>query len=225
MHLRTASLKLLALLAAILPPSFSSAEIIDFDSLAAMTFWATTPIADDAKLSTQLLASHGVAFSSGDPYVAVVALGAGHATSGINGIGGSNGSGVLTYDKASPIKISFFDPSHTTTAAETDFVSLRVDLAGEGQTIYLRAYDYLDDLIAETSAVNFGGPTLAISANGIHSVRFFGTTDFGGAAVDDLTFADLTALSIPEPGTLPLLALATIAFFAVSWRSANPKVA
>ena len=59
--------------------------------------------------SDQFLSTLGVSFSSGSPYVAAVGLGEGHATSGINGIGGTTPGGFLTYDGVFPI-IATGDP-------------------------------------------------------------------------------------------------------------------
>ena len=191
---------------------------IDFEGLPAMTYFPGSPIPESAKLSSQLLTSYGVTFSSADPYVAVVALGFGHATSGVNGIGASNGYGILTYDKAFPISFEFFNPVNPTTKAVTDFVSLRGDNAGSNETVFLRAYDTLGNIIAETSAVDNGGPTLSIAVQGIHSVRFFGTRDSGGVAVDDLTFGQLTIPSVPEPSST-VLALAGIVLLATFRKS------
>jgi hypothetical protein len=67
--------------------------VIDFEGLSAMTFISGNPIPPSAQLSDTFLFTHGVRFSSGSPYVAVVDLGVGHATSGTNGIGGPRRQG------------------------------------------------------------------------------------------------------------------------------------
>lgn len=188
--------------------SASPVNTIDFEGLASMTYFSGNPIPDSAKLSTQLVSTYGVAFASADPWVAVVNLGLNHATSGINGLGGSRDNGILTYSNAFPISFEFFDPSNAATKATTDFVSIRGDLAAGWQVIYLRAYDLFGNQIAETSEIDSGGSTLSISAQGIHSVRFFGTEDIGGVAIDDFSFGKLTSVrdenSVPEPSTLAL---------------------
>jgi len=63
-----------------------------------------------AQLSEQLLRSHGVVFTSesGMPYVAVVNLGLGHATSGTNGMGGVDAQNRLQY--TTPVRANFFLP-------------------------------------------------------------------------------------------------------------------
>jgi hypothetical protein len=185
----------------------ASPIVLDFEGLAAMTFVSGNPIPDAARLSDQFLAIAGVTFSSGDPYVAVVELGDGHATSGVNGIGGARPGGVLTYDRAFPVVATFFDPANPSVPGVTDFVSVRADLAGEGQLITLNAYDVHGALLQSFTTVNSGGPTLSVTAPGIHSVRFLGTIDTAGAALDDFTFNPVEPASIPEPSILTLLSV------------------
>jgi hypothetical protein len=171
--------------------------VIDFEGLDAMTFFSGNPIPDSARLSDAFLPTHGVRFSSGSPYVAVVDLGVGHATSGTNGIGGSTPAGVLTYDRQYPIVISFFDPGNPSVPAVTDFVSVRGDNGGSGLPITLNAFDVEGNLIASFTTVDAGGATLTVAAVGIHSVQFVGTRDEeGGVALDDLTFNPVTPVSV-----------------------------
>jgi hypothetical protein len=175
--------------------------VIDFEGLSAMTFISGNPIPPSARLSDAFLFTHGVKFSSGSPYVAVVDLGVGHATSGTNGIGGSTPTGVLTYDRQFPIVVSFFDPSDPSMPAVTDFVSVRGDLQGSGQSITLNAFDVDGNLIASFTTTDDGGATLSVSAPGIHSVQFLGTQDVvGGVALDDLTFNRVTPAGPPHVG-------------------------
>jgi hypothetical protein len=47
----------------------------------------------------------------------------------------------LTYDRMNPITASFFDPNNPSLPAVTNFVSLRGDLIGTGQSITLNAFD------------------------------------------------------------------------------------
>src|SRR5688500_5065468 len=69
---------------------------LNFEDRSGMTFLPGNPVPASAQLRDQYLLSHGVRFGSqSTPYVAVVALGSGHATSGINGIGGVNVGGLL----------------------------------------------------------------------------------------------------------------------------------
>ena len=167
--------------------------IIDFEGFGAMPYSdIKSPIPPSARLSDAFLFTHGVRFSSGSPFVAVVDLGVGHATSGTNGIGGSTHEGLLTYDKNFPIVVSFFDPNDPSRPAVTDFVSVRGDGRGEGQLITLNAFDVDGNLIAFFTTTNVGGETLSVSAPGIHSVQFLGTEDTHGVALDDLTFNSVT---------------------------------
>src|SRR5439155_620041 len=71
------------------------------------------PVPLDARLGAQLQRSDGVSFSSiaGSSivgYVALVNLGSGHATSGVNGIGGVDAADTLRYN--SSILITFTLP-------------------------------------------------------------------------------------------------------------------
>src|SRR5262245_65531907 len=85
--------------------------IIDFEGFGTMPFFdVKNPIPPHARLSDAFLFTHGVRFSSGSPFVAVVDLGVGHATSGTNGIVGSTPTGALTDDSNFPIDVSYFEP-------------------------------------------------------------------------------------------------------------------
>lgn len=186
----------------------AGAATIDFESLPGMPN-AIVPVPTASQLSDQFLSTFGVSFSSGSPYVAVVDLGFGHATSGINAIGGSTPGGLLTYDGAFPIFATFFDPSHPTTPGVTDFVSLRIDQFGtSGLSIRLNAFDIAGQLIGSFSTPDIGGATLQISTPGIHSVQFIGTTDSTGAAVDDFIFNPV--VPVPEPATSLLFAVGLV---------------
>jgi hypothetical protein len=181
----------------------ASAATIDFEGLAGMDN-AIVPVPAASQLSDQYLSTLGVRFSSGSPYVAVVNLGLFHTTSGINGIGGSTPEGLLTYDAMFPIVATFFDPNDPTTPATTDLVSLRIDFAAtSGLNVTLNAFDLHGQLISSFVTPDVGGATLQVSAPGIHSVQFIGTTDNTGAAVDDFEFNPL--VPVPEPSTICLL--------------------
>jgi hypothetical protein len=163
-------------------------SVIDFETIHGMPN-AIETVPAESRLSNQFLSTLGVIFSSGSPYVAVVDLGYGHATSGVNGIGGTTTDGTLTYSAAVPIVATFFDPSNPTMPAVTDFVSLRIDLVPtSGLDVTLNAYDLEGKLIASVTTFDSSGALLELSADGIHSVKFIGTSDSTGAAVDDFTF-------------------------------------
>lgn len=180
--------------------TLASPILLDFEDHAAMGYVSGTTITEAAKLSDDYLSVYGVSFSSGeDPYAAVVALGAGHATSGINGLGGSN-AGKLAYHEDYPIIATFFNPSNVSQKATTDFVSLITDLweHPNGLMMILEGYDVYGQLIASDSALDTGGVTLSISTNGIHSVKFKGSS----VAIDDFSFNPVSP--IPEPATASL---------------------
>jgi RHS repeat-associated protein len=174
-----------------LPAPNAPRQTIDFEGLPAAPSFiegSTIPLADT--LSDQLLQTDGVTFRSGSgvPYIAVVTLGLGHATSGTNGIGGMSSATILDY--ATPIIAEFFLPSDATTPAATDFVSIRADNIGDRRTVSLEGYDANGQLLATTSAVDVGGETLTLATPGIHSIKVLGTST---TAFDDLTFAQLDA--------------------------------
>jgi hypothetical protein len=76
------SLIVLALLTVLDVPSHAQDITLDFDSLPSMTYFSGNPVPAEAQLSDQYLSTDGIRFSSISNYVAVVDLGAGHATSG-----------------------------------------------------------------------------------------------------------------------------------------------
>jgi hypothetical protein len=181
-------------------PAAGEPVLIDFEMLDAMDFWSGQPIPEAARLSDELATTHGVLFSSGAGYVAVVALGVGHATSGTNGIGGSTPDGILTYDRGWPVVFQFVDPQNPVGPAVTDFVSVRGDLSGtSGQEVIINAYDVSGGLVDSDHVLDFGGETLTVAAAGIHRVEFLGTQDDCGVGLDDLTFNPV--IPIPTPTT------------------------
>ncbi len=176
-------------------PAAGEPVLIDFEVFDAMDFWSGQPIPEAARLSDGVAATHGVLFVSGAEYVAVVALGVGHATSGTNGIGGATPDGILTYDRRWPIVFRFVDPQNPEALAVTDFVSVRGDMAGtSGQEVVINAYDVSGVLVGSDQVLDFGGQTLTVAGVGIHRVEFLGTQDDCGVALDDLTFNPVTPL-------------------------------
>ena len=193
--------------------AFASPTVIDFEDLVGMTFFVGNPVPPASQLSDHYLNTFGIRFSSGDPYVAVVAMGLGHATSGVNGLAGTDGNGLNT--GAVPIDAAFFDPSNTTTKAVTDFVSLRGDLWGGGSPISLIAYDLDGNVIASDTQPDTGGATLSVSIPGIHSVRYINN---GSVGIDDFTFNEPIAVAVPEPSTFALMLLALAGVGSSRWR-------
>ncbi len=160
--------------------------LIDFEGLRGMPF-QPQPAPASVRLSNQLRFTRGVSFTSGDSAVAVVNLGAGHAVSGTNGIGGiSNGS--LNY--SATIAISFSLPEYPEVPASTDFVSVRLDQLGGGPTVRMTAYDLNGAVVGSTNVSDIGGRVLSLSGAGIHRVEIQGN---GTAALDDLFFNGLSA--------------------------------
>lgn len=198
--LQTLSRMLLACsLATTALPATADTIVIDFEAFYGMNYLSGQPIPVAARLSDELAGSYGIVFSSGAPYVAVVASGIGHATSGINAIGGSTPGGLLTYDRGWPVVFTFVDPRNPTAPAVTDFVSARGDLWGDSQMyVTLNAYDLGGVLVDSDQAFDSGGETLTVSAPGIHRVEFLGSRDWCGVALDDLTFH---SVELPTPVT------------------------
>jgi hypothetical protein len=162
--------------------------VLDFESFGAMTFISRSTIPPSARLSDAFLLTDGVRFSSGAPFVAVTENGVGHAPGGKNGIGGSTPDGKLTYDRAHPVVARFFDPKNPSVPAVTDYVSVRGDLWGSGQTIVLNAYDLDGKRIGSATVVDDGQSTMKIEMPGIHYVEFLGTEDDAGVSLDNFTF-------------------------------------
>ena len=183
---------------------YIQAVVLDFEGLTGMNPNSGNPIPVASQLSDQFLTSFGVRFSSGSPYIGVVELGSGHATSGINGVSGSTSDGLLTYAPANPIVAEFFNPFNPTQPATTDFVSLRIDLAGgSGMFVTLEAFDVDGNLLTFQTSPDIGGATLQIATPGIHSVRYLGTNDQQGAAIDDFTFNPVTPIPTSTPTPTP----------------------
>jgi len=186
----------MALLCLSLVSSDAQTVTIDFENLASMDFITGNPVPTSAQLSDQLLTTHGVRFSSEStqPYVAVVSLGAGHATSGTNGIGGVDDGNLLSYFNG--IRIQFFLPASPTTKATTDFVSIRGDTEPNGGWVRLDAFDANGTLLG-SDVQNDGPPvTLSVSKPGIHSVLI--TEETGHVAFDDFAFNSPLAPASPQ---------------------------
>jgi hypothetical protein len=62
--------------------------------------------------------------------------------------------------------------------------------------VTLEAFDVDGNLVASQTLPDIGGATLQAAAPGIHRVRYLGTADEGGAAVDDFTFNPVTPTTI-----------------------------
>src|SRR3989442_5617941 len=144
----------------------AGAGVITFESVPGVTgmaFLDGTPVPVDGRLGTQLQLSDGVSFSSiaGSSivaYVALVNLGSGHATSGVNGIGGVDAADTLRYN--SPVMITFTLPGDPSTPAITNFVSIRGDqFAVVGGSATMEAFD--------VNGLSLGSVTAADVAGGV----------------------------------------------------------
>jgi hypothetical protein len=177
---------------------------IDFESFPAMpSYIQGTPVPPASRLSDQYVTTSGVQFRSTSPYIAVVPLGLGHATSGTHGFGGVSADLI---DYGAPVTFTFFVPSNPAEPAVTDFVSLRGDFIAGGGVGTLHAFDFEGNEIGTAVADDTGGQTWAISVPGIHSVRWDGSSSpaDAGIALDDFSFNPVQA--IPEPAGLAALA-------------------
>lgn len=176
------------------------ATVINFDNLAAMANTAGSPVPGFAQLSTQLHPTTGAVFSSlSEDYVAVVELGVAHAPSELNGISGANDLGQLDFSEA--IVVDFFDPNNIATPITVSSASIQGDLApSPGNILHMQAFNIGGTLVDFDDQADLGGTTLSVSAPDIHRLVIF--SDVANVGFDNLTFP-----TIPEPGTLSLLAV------------------
>ena len=182
---------------------------IDFETISGVTPSAAYNVGDfvptTARLSTQLLGTHGVRFASlHQPYVGLLEIGVGHAASGKNSIGAVGLSNTVNF--SDDIVVSFFDPQDGTTQAVTDYVSIRCDNSPTFPgPLRLEAYGVAGTLLSSDSQTDGAGVLLSVSTPNIHYVRVMGD---GSSAFDDLTFN--APVAVPEPSTW-VLGLAGIA--------------
>jgi hypothetical protein len=197
-------------------------HLIDFESLPGMPIpppFASRSVPAESSLTDQFK-DLGIlfGFDGSVAYGAVVALGAGHATSGVNGIGG-----VLPeeptelrpnpeLDFSQNIFIRFIDPQRQSQPGTTDFFSIRGDLIGGGATeVTVRAFDAAGAEIASATRADVGGQTWTLSAPGMSRIILPASGgETGDIAFDDLRFAPVRAIPLPPalvPGVLMLLAI------------------
>ena len=200
MSINICSFMLCAVLIAAPASALVGDVLITFESVPGITTTASypdgSPVPTGARLTTQLQLSDGLTFSSTAGYVALVRLGSGHATSGINGIGGVNTSNVLKYNQ--PVIITFTMPGSPSIPAITDYVSIRGDqLQGAGSAT-IQAFDVSGAPIGNATAADVsGGLTLSLAIPNIHSIRL--TQTRSDIAFDDLRFNSLSPATSERP--------------------------
>ena len=198
----------LAVAIAVSAQPLGAQTLVNFDLFTAVSLFPGTSVTAASQLGSQLLGL-GVRFSSSSSYVAVVNLGAGHATSGANGIGGTTAAGTVSY--AEPIRISFWDPANITTRGITTFVRIRGDRIPVGGTISMMLYDPLGMLLSTVTVPDAVGAMLTYTGVNVHSAELTSTNN--QVAFDDLEFGPITAVAgipgnpsvVPEPSAMALL--------------------
>lgn len=176
-------------------PALAQPILLNFEDIPGMTNAPNSAIPAASRLADQYLAAHGVRFSSGSPFVAVVVHGA-STPSGTRIIGGSTPVGALTYQSTFPLVATFFDPTGTTPMV-VSVVSVRGDLAPVAGTKTLQAFDVDGQLIASDTQQDSSTPPLMVSTSTprIHSVRMFSSSATVG--FDDFRFDAPQAPSCP----------------------------
>lgn len=206
---RTIAMAVLILMALV---GTAGAVTISFESplpggLTPISYLEGTPVSASNRVTNQF-ASSGVIMSG----VALTLSGAGHAFTGVNGIGGIDTNGLLDY--GSPMTFSFVSPINGTSQGTTDFFSISTDRWGSsGNTVNVFAYGLNGNLLGQVSYFegNTGGTTLSLSGIGdINRVVVQSTLlsrQWGGIGFDDLTFNAVSPVpsAVPEPGTMMLL--------------------
>jgi len=171
--------------------------LITFEDHAAMVNAPGSSIPLGARLSDFYLASHGVRFFSGSPFVAVVIHGA-NTPSGTKVIGGSTATGALTYQSANPVDAAFFDATGTIPCVVST-VSIRGDLQPIPGTKTLEAYSVGGALLGFDTQLDSSVPPLAVEATGIHRIRMYSSSATVG--FDDLRF-DTPVAATECPGDI-----------------------
>jgi hypothetical protein len=171
-------------------PSDAGTSLVDFEAVSETAMGNSAGVVPPAasRLSVLATPSTSLRFSSGAAYVAVVALGQGHATSGTRGIGGVGTSGALDYSAA--IEVRFFTPAGA--PATTDLVSIRGDTRPAGGTATMTAFGVDGQALATATRTDAsGGLTLEVRSAGIHYVRI--SESQPNIAFDDLRYGPISA--------------------------------
>jgi hypothetical protein len=179
------------------PTVIAQPVLLEFEDYPAMSNLPGGAIPVASRLSDFYLATHGVRFSSGSAFVAVVNHGS-NTPSGKNILGGSTLDGRLTYQNAFPVAAAFFDPTGTVKYV-VSAVSVRGDLQPIPGTKTLEAYDVNGTLLGSDTQLDSNPAPLAVSAAGIHRIRMFSQSATIG--FDDLRF-DVPRSPTACPGDL-----------------------
>jgi len=167
---------------------------VNFETVAGVTpgpISGTVPAT--ARLSNQLQPTYGVSFRSLDkPYVALVNLGVGHATSGPNGIGSVSATDTMAY---STMAITFSMPAEAAVAAATSRVSIRGDRNAIAGTATLEGFDVNQQSLGKVTVNDIaGGLTLELVKPNINSIVLTQVSHTIG--FDDLIFEPLSPAGI-----------------------------
>lgn len=176
------------------------AATIDFNELPAWDFTGET-VSEETRLSDHYLSSHGVVFSSLDPYVAVVKSFAVNNANGL--IGTSDGMPMFFYYETDLVTATFYNPTNPSEKRTTSQVSMEISSFIGPVTVSLTAYDIYGSPIATNSAnISYTGGEMSVSNEAIHIVEFRGEL----CSVDSITFSEDSgylgdlALSLPAGG-------------------------
>ncbi len=192
----------------------TQAELLDFEAplppgLTTASFVQGADVPSSARVTDQYL-SLGVRVSG----AALVALGLGHAPSGVNGLAGVNADNRVDYRV--PVSFEFFSPNDNTIAATNNYFAYSPDLFGNSNNVItISAYGLDGALLGQARYVETAPtPPLFISGVGqFHRITvqqtLFDLTS-GGIGIDLVRFGDISP--VPEPNTLVLmLALGALA--------------
>jgi hypothetical protein len=180
-------------------PLARATVVIDFETVPGVTanpfYLGGYGVPPGSHLTTELRSTYGVTFTSTAGYVHLVNLGVGHATSGVNGIGGVASGNIADY--ASPVDITFSLPGSPLVPTVTSIVSMSFDQNHVAGTATIEAFTLGGASLGTVTAFDTaGGVTISAGSPIIHSVRLTQTS--GTIAYDDLSFGELTTAAVPE---------------------------
>lgn len=181
----------------------SANTLINFEpplpsGLVAMSFWEDTPVVPQSRITNQY-SNLGILMKN----VALVNLGSGQATSGINGIAPTSVSGKIDY--GSQATFTFVDPQNNASPATTDYFAISTDQSGgSGNTTTISGYDLNGNFLGSVSHIDTGGIMLQLQNIGkIHTIVVGSTLinhGSGGIALDDVRFGTPSSSTTVPPG-------------------------